>query len=351
MKNHYRLYWTCQLVGWGIYCLISLGLTFIFQGAGKLTASLLLFHLIFVFLMISSTHGLRWYMKQKRWLALSLQRLLIRLLPTIVGISILTQALMWLAMVYIVQLYTLEQTSFLAYWAYVFYCALILMLWSTLYLTISLFRQRQQQEVDKWKLVAALRDTELQALKAQINPHFVFNSLNNIRSMIAEDQEQARQMVTYLSELLRYSLQYAHRERVPLRQEIEVVLNYLKLEAVQLEERLQYTLTISEEALEVEIPPMSLQLLVENAIKHGIAQLPKGGMLQVIAEVHQEQLQVNVINSGQLENGQQQHSLGIGFRNVTERLQLLFGSSTLTLLNSSADTVTASFYVPIPRTA
>lgn len=337
-------------MGWSLYCLLGAALTGIYRGFDQISVKYLLYQVIFVATMIASTHLLRLYMKRQAWQALSLQRLLLRLLPSLLLISLVTIALLWLVMVYVVQLYPMEQTSFSGYLGSVLYTYLILLLWSALYLTISLFRQRQQQEVDKWKLEAALKDTELQALKAQINPHFVFNSLNNIRSMIAEDQEQARQMVSQLSELLHYCLQHAKQERVPLSLELEVVESYLKLESVQLEERLQYELQVSPEALQAEIPPMSLQLLVENAIKHGIAGLPKGGTVLVVAEVQEGQLQLRVQNTGQLSAEAQHSSLGIGFQNVSERLRLLFGHSNLHLLNSSADTVTASFKIPLTQT-
>ncbi|MDX5419409.1 MAG: histidine kinase [Hymenobacteraceae bacterium] len=344
------LYWACQFFGWSLYVLLGIVLVVFSPGFKGLSAKMLLFQGIFVVMMITSTHLLRLYMKRKRWLALALPSLLVRLLPILLLISVVCQALLWLALVYVVKLYSMEQTRFSAYWTYVFYGYIILLLWSAIYVTIGLFRQRQQQEVDKWKLEAALKDTELQALKAQINPHFVFNSLNNIRSMIAEDQEQARHMVTHLSELLRYCLQHASQERVPLRLELELVQNYLKLESMQLEERLQYELHVSAEALEVLLPPMALQLLVENAIKHGISRLPKGGRVTVVAEVQDGQLQVKVSNTGQLTAEQQSHSLGIGFQNVSDRLRMLFGESDLNLLNSSADTVTASFRVPLHQT-
>lgn len=344
------LYWLCQVIGWSLYGTLGFIIAGVASGFKGVTVRSLLFQAIFVGLMIACTHGLRLYMKRKRWLALSLPQLILRLLPVLLLTSLVCQALLWLIMVYVVKLYTLEQTRFSAYWAYVFYGYIILLLWSAIYLTLNLFRQRQQQEVDKWKLEAALKETELQALKAQINPHFVFNSLNNIRSMIAEDQEQARQMVTHLSDLLRYCLQHASRELVPLSLELEVVESYLKLESVQLEERLQYELQVAPEALEAELPPMALQLLVENAIKHGISRLPKGGTLVVMAKVRNGQLQVKVSNTGQLTAGHQSQGLGIGFRNVSERLRMLFGESDISLLNTSSDTVTASFNVPLLQT-
>ncbi|WP_299758796.1 histidine kinase [uncultured Pontibacter sp.] len=345
MRNT-KVYWICQLSGWGLYGLFSLTISRIFQGTSTLNLKLLLFNMIFIGLMILFTHLLRLQLKRRQWLSLPLSGLLLRLLPSLLLLAMASQLVMWLAMVYVVHLYTLAQTSFVAYWGYVFYCYIILLLWASLYVSVTLFRQRQQQEVDRWKLEASLKDTELQALRTQINPHFMFNSLNNIRSLVCEDPERARQMITNLSELLRYGLQYTQQERVPLERELEVVQSYLLLESIQLEERLQYTFEVDEEALQVEIPPMSVQLLVENAIKHGISQLPQGGTIHIKAYVQEGQLQVEVTNTGQLA-AVQKPDIGIGLRNASERLRLLFGRSTLQLLNKTPDTVSASFAVPL----
>ena len=97
-------------------------------------------------------------------------------------------------------------------------------------------------EIERWKLSATVKDAELSALKAQINPHFIFNSLNNVRSLVIEDSERARDSITHLSDLLRFSIQFDQYEKVSLEKELEVVRDYLNLEAIQLEEQiaLQY---------------------------------------------------------------------------------------------------------------
>jgi len=222
----------------------------------------------------------------------------------------------------------------------------IIFVWFLLYFSINFFYNFRQSEIEKWKLQAIVRETELQALKSQINPHFIFNSLNNIRSLVMEDPEKARSMITNLSGLLRYSVQLSSQEKVRLEDELEVVKNYLKLESIQYEDRLKYKLEINEETLDFKIPPMIIQILVENAIKHGISDLPEGGEVNVRSRLEGDDLVVEVLNTGRLKN--EVTGTGIGLQNASDRLKMLFGKlSTLTIQNYETDKVLAKFSVPI----
>ncbi|TRX58662.1 hypothetical protein FNH22_12340 [Fulvivirga sp. M361] len=218
--------------------------------------------------------------------------------------------------------------------------------WQLIYFLFQLFFNFRQSEVEKWKLEAAVKDAELIALKSQINPHFIFNSLNNIRSLVIENPEKARDMITHLSGLLRYSVQFNNKEKVSLEYELEIVQNYLNLESIQLEDRLQYKLEIKPETLEMKIPPMAVQLLVENAIKHGIANLPNGGQINIKSYLKDNAMSVEVINTGQLKESST--STGIGLKNASDRLKLLFGKlSDLKIENMDGQHVLARFTVPV----
>jgi hypothetical protein len=130
---------------------------------------------------------------------------------------------------------------------------------------------------------AQRRGLELDLLRARLNPHFVFNALNNVRALINEDPGRARELVTRLSNTLRHALQHSQRERVSLAEEWAVMQDYLAVEAVHFEQRLRIEAELDPALAGVELPPMFLQLLVENAIKHGIARTPGGGLLRVQA--------------------------------------------------------------------
>ena len=196
-------------------------------------------------------------------------------------------------------------------------------------------------------MTAAVKDAQLIALKSQINPHFIFNSLNNIRSLVIENPEKAREMITHLSSLLRYSIQFNSAEKVTISNEIDIVKYYLNLESIQFESRLKFQFYIDDRALNFKIPPMAIQMLVENAIKHGISKLPDGGEISVSCQVNDAILEVEVINTGQLEP-QESSATGIGLKNATDRLKLLFGRlSELTLENINSQQVRAKFTVPL----
>ena len=107
----------------------------------------------------------------------------------------------------------------------IFPMSIIILLWLLIYFGVHTFFHFKESEIEKWKLDAALKDAELIALKSQINPHFIFNSLNNIRSLVIEDPEKSRDMITHLSDLLRYSIQFNNQEKVTLEKEMDVTDN------------------------------------------------------------------------------------------------------------------------------
>lgn len=220
--------------------------------------------------------------------------------------------------------------------------------WSALYFAYQFLQKNRQVEIEKWKLQASFKDAELSALKSQINPHFIFNSLNNIRSLVAEDGEKARDSITHLSDLLRFSIQFDQYEKVSLEKEMEVVRDYLELESIQLEERLDYKFVIAKDSQELNLPPMIVQTLVENAIKHSINELPNGGKVVVESELSDEYLKIFVKNSGQLKNDKPGKRKGIGIKNSRERLRLLYGEkASLTVENMNEEMVCATIRIPL----
>lgn len=219
--------------------------------------------------------------------------------------------------------------------------------WSLIYFGYHFFDRLKATEVEKWRLELAVKEAELMALKAQINPHFIFNSLNNIRSLILEDAERSRDMITHLSDLMRYAIQFSKQETVTVGRELEVVKNYLDLESIQFEERLRYGIYCEPGCEDARIPPMVIQLLVENAIKHSLASLEGGGQIQVRVFKEHDELKIEVLNTGRIKPSKAGGS-GIGLRNATDRLKILFGEqSNLRLTNTSDGMVSATVSVPL----
>jgi sensor histidine kinase YesM len=347
-----RLYCILNISGWCIFLVVY----------SWIAVTMYLFHWKILLAYFNSTiigfsltHFLRLFIKKKEWIKLPIRRLA---LYTVVA-SLIMGAI-WALITYPINysLLGLNELEGLDKFrneniglvntilTVHFQFSLLMFIWCLLYFGINFFYHFRESEVEKWKLNAMVREAELQALKSQINPHFIFNSLNNIRSLVLEDPEKARSMITNLSGLLRYSIQFSRKEKVKLEDEIEVVKNYLKLESIQYEDRLRYKLEITEEALDFKIPPMIIQILVENAIKHGIAALPEGGEVNIRTHLFEDDLVVEVINSGRYKT--EIAGTGIGLQNASERLRMLFGKlSTLTVENLDDNRVIAKFSVPI----
>jgi LytS/YehU family sensor histidine kinase len=200
---------------------------------------------------------------------------------------------------------------------------LAMSLWSALYFAITKVRQLRQT-------TALLQATQLDALLNQLQPHFLFNALNNIRALILEDPEKAREMLSVLADMLRYNLDPRAGVKVPLAQELEMVQHYLALCSIQFEQRLRYQQQIPDACLALAVPRLLLQLCVENAIKHGISQLPAGGCIEISARITDNQLCLTVSNDGQLQPGTA--GTGLGLSNIRQRLDLLYqGSASLQL--------------------
>ncbi|HEL4234959.1 TPA: histidine kinase [Stenotrophomonas maltophilia] len=186
-----------------------------------------------------------------------------------------------------------QWSSLLVYWMNT---ALFLLMWTGLWAGLHGLRRARHSELARLRAEAERSALERDALRARLNPHFMFNALNNLRALILEDPERARDMVTRLSRTLRQALAHNRSEQVTLAEELAVVDDYLAIEAIHFEQRLQVQQHIDADATQAQLPAMALQLLVENAIKHGIASRPGGGDVQIRATLDNDVLRLQVDN-------------------------------------------------------
>lgn len=222
-----------------------------------------------------------------------------------------------------------------------------ILLWTAIYTGVRFFRRWRDSEIRRLQLEVLARDAQLDALNAQIHPHFLFNALNVLRSMIAEDPALARDLVTELSELMRYALLAARRERVTLSEELEVVESYLKIESARFAERLRWRIDADESVRPATLPPMLLQTLVENAVKHGIAAEEHGGEVRVSATRDGDRVRLTVTNPGRLGGP---GDTRIGLANSRERLRLLYGERAALTLEERDRFVVAEITLPMEIT-
>lgn len=201
-------------------------------------------------------------------------------------------------------------------------------------------------EVDLRRLA---KEAELRALKAQINPHFLFNALNSVNALVDRDPEGAREMNTRLGNILRYALDGSEKQFVTLQEELAFVDDYLRIEKLRLAERMSVSVDVDPSLLRVRIPPMTLEPIVENAIKHGIANRKEGGQIDIQVSSVGGNLQCKVIDTGAGFEEQDKESIlqrGMGLRNTLERLKRLYEDAfSFSIENnaSSGCTVTISF--------
>ena len=186
---------------------------------------------------------------------------------------------------------------------------------------------------------------ELKTIKSQINPHFIFNALNSIRALVDENPERARQAITELSNILRSSIQVDKVEVASLEKELDIVKDYLALEYIRFADRLKVVYEVDQKTLSNQIPPMMLQTLVENAIKHGLGKQPGDCTIKIISKLEQDKLVLMVQNTGLL---QQKEKDGFGLQSTRERLNILYrGQALFEIFQCEPNQVTAKLVIPI----
>ena len=191
------------------------------------------------------------------------------------------------------------------------------------------FRERErraaQLEVEAAQLETQLAQAQLDALKMQLHPHFLFNTLNSISVLMRDDATAANRMLIRLSELLRVALKSEGRQEIPLRQELEFLRGYLEIEQTRFQDRLMVDFDIEKETLDAQVPNLILQPLVENAIRHGIAPRAEAGLIQVQARRENSFVELCVSDDGAGLNESEMQGNGIGLSNTRKRLEKLYG--------------------------
>lgn len=333
-------YWILQLFGWSSYAIFNI-LVLFFAGSASLNQSLLVFILSWYFLL--STHFLRYVILKNKWLELSL----IKLLPRIVALTFVLAISIYLVQIIGSTLLGTMDAEYDLSLFYLFgtliYSMMLYLLWAAIYFIFHYFERYNAA----LKYDAINYEIELNKLKSQLNPHFIFNALNSIRALVDEDPRKSKRAITQLSNILRNSLIMNKRKLIDFNDEMKTVRDYLDLESIRLEERLKINIEISSEAESFQIPPLMIQTLVENGIKHGVATLTRGGEVNLKAWVEKDCLRIQIRNSGQYINGTKIGDQGYGIENTKQRLNLIFGkSASFRIENENVQTVLTELTIP-----
>lgn len=342
--NRTKIYLLCQIGGWLLYILANIIILGTYQ---RVDPRLLLEFSFLGILSMAVTHVYRSLIKNYQWLKLSLKQIAPRVFfSSILSAVLITSGLYGLLKVS-GQIHPNGVKVSFFFLNNIFELTLIVLIWSLVYFAFHYLENYRTSEIEKLVWEAAVKDFELKTLKSQLNPHFMFNALNSIRALIEENPERAKKAITQLSNIFRYSLRIERIEAIALDEELKTVQDYLALEKVRYEERLSYQLQATPEALRVEIPPMMIQTLVENGIKHGISKLPEGGTVTLDAAIENEKLRITIVNSGYVDDEEVQNTKGFGVSNTKHRLHLLYGSDSSFTLKNVAGKVETEIIIPI----
>lgn len=348
-------YWLFQAGGWGLFTLINLFFAFSFD---KLTTSAdraVFFGrmALFVTTGLALTHLMRYVIigfnvLQKRLETQLFQFILITLLFAFVASTLDNLLLIKFGLQNKTER-EFKDNFLLLTLSGAFYFFLYFFIWNLIYFMYHFITKSQRQQLDTLKLEALVKELELKTIKAHINPHFIFNSLNGIRALIDEDPARARNSITELSNILRSSMQTDKLESVSLEKELSIVKDYLALENMRFEDRLKVEYDIDEDTLDQPVPPMMLQTLVENAIKHGISKQISGGKIKIVSDFKENYHELSVQNTGKLLNGKLQ-SGGFGLPSTLNRLSLLYGEKAqFSLKQLAPDLVEAKVLLPVQK--
>jgi len=338
-----KAYWISQCSGWAFYAVVNLAAMYSFE---SFTWQKVLLFLLICLLGAASTHYLRRIIKKTGWLELQLKKIIPRVLISSIIIGFILSAIFF-SINFIGNFYDMSKFKPATPLIWVVNLSSVILLWQLIYFSVHFFQNYKKVEIEALIWEAAVKDFELKTLKSQLNPHFMFNALNSIRALIEEDPASAKTAVTKLSNILRYSLRIEKSETVPLGDEMQTVMDYLDLEKIRFEERLNYSSQIDENAAKVEIPPMMVQTLVENGIKHGISKRTEGGKISICSFVRDSQLHIQIANTGQFSEEDLKLATGFGIQNTKHRLNLLFGETgKFQIKNTKPNEVLAEIIIP-----
>jgi len=307
---------------------------------GISVADSLLFNVFFAFLGISLWYVVRYNDSSQNFFNIFLSHVLSALL--LVGF--------WLVSGYLILKYSIEDVHYLSFldnsfpWRIIsgiFYYSVFVLV----YYVVAYYKDIQESIKEEAHLKTLIKEIELNALKNQINPHFLFNSLNSVSSLTITSPEKAQEMIIKLSEYLRYSLSNKEQQITNLKTELDNIKLYLEIEKIRFGDRLDFQFNCSEKSLEAKIPAMILQPLFENAIKHGVYESTETIHIVLECTSGENNLEVSLKNNFNPE-AKQTKGAGIGLKNTKERLFLIYKQNDLLTVNKEEKTYRVSIKIP-----
>jgi len=344
--DRYKLYKTCQVTGWSVYAVLNL---IVLATVDSLTWEKVISTVLLCAIGLWFTHLYRRQIKRKSWVGLPLKKLIPRILVASLITGTILFSLLYISSL-IFEIYDPSKFSPSSLLIGTVNLSSVIIFWSLIYFAFHFFENYKKAEIESLIWENAVKEFELRTLRSQLNPHFMFNALNSIRALIKEDPQKAQTAVTKLSNILRYALKIERAETVPLEEEMQAIEDYLALEKIRFEERLKYEVKVDPKSGRIEIPPMMIQTLVENGIKHGITKRTEGGKISIETTLANSKLFIKIKNTGQIDSEALKLSSGFGINNTKHRLSLIYGEKAqFHISNYNEKEVLTELLIPVPQ--
>lgn len=328
-------FWVVNLSGWLLMCIINIlfQTEFFTENFDAFVYSMLIVLTGIIWTLLIRYVLLKFDLINKRW-AIIIPVVFV----LVVSVSLIAVVMYSELIVFLLREQSWTWSGFIGNW---FNFSLVILIWTLIYLSFLFFQKQQRLMEQKYDLLLQLKSAELNNLRKQLSPHFLFNSINNIRSLILIDPEEARTALLNISDLLRYALNYQKKELVSVEEEMEVVMAYIELNKIHLKDTVVFETIVDDKLNGMMIPPMSIQLLVENAIKHG--ELIEGGGVKVSISEEESVKVISVINSGKL--ALSEIPKGIGLQNLKQRLSSKFDDKAIFSIHEKDNQVVAQIKI------
>lgn len=342
--NKKQQYWLLQVVGWlSVVFVETINYTF-FIIREFVWSHVIQFCLLALSGLIAS-HLYKTFFIKRSVFEKSLSQIWVKALFDTFGITLIMVCTFFIPAIFFNPEYFNSSDFFIQFFGQMMNVARYVVVWIIIYYLYHILDRNRIISQQKLIVENIAKTSELELLKSQLNPHFLFNALNSIKALVLIDTEKAREAIIKLSELLRFTLNYEKTPLINLSDEIDEVVKYLELEKIRFGDRLDVSIDLQAETLDAKVPPALILTLAENAIKHGITQLPDGGIIEIKSSANSHTLKVEVSNTGELkESG----TKGIGLKNSSKRLHNLFGEKAELLLQTkSPNKVSVSIIYPL----
>lgn len=342
--NKQGLYWTLQILGWTAYGLLNIYLAYLGE---RLSTQQAIGQLILVPFYITITHLYRNFIIRRGWLKVIIQKLAVKVLIACFVLSIINYAFLFGISSFLGLLDPVFDLNPIVIFLSILANLILYFLWSLVYFMYHYVENYNRS----LKYDAAMNEIELNNLKSQLNPHFIFNALNSVRALVDEDPVKAKKAITQLSNILRNSLILDKKRLINFDDELNTVIDFLALEKIRYEERLTIEMNMDANSYKYQVPPLMIQTLVENGIKHGISNLTHGGVLSISTQVEDgKHLAIFIRNSGVFKLDRRRKTKGFGIENTKQRLKLIFDKeASFSIKNESDGVVITTVKVPLPR--